>query len=128
VRPVEAVIPGATGGLLAALGRVEANWSLSTPATSPQWANRDDVSPVIHFVMTNVSIRDLRNHGGEIIDRVEHGEAVRVTRDGRPVAELRPLDAQRLTLPAILERFRSLPTMDPIALREDIDSVIDTSL
>ena len=40
------------------------------------------VSPVIHFVMTSVSIRDLRNHGGEIIDRVEHGEAVRVTRDG----------------------------------------------
>jgi prevent-host-death family protein len=89
---------------------------------------RDDVSPVIHFVMTNVSIRDLRNHGGEIIDRVEHGEAVRITRDGRPVAELRPLEAQRLTLPAILERFRSLPAMDPIALREDIDSVIDPSL
>lgn len=86
------------------------------------------VSPVIHFVMTSVSIRDLRNHGGEIIDRVEHGEAVRVTRDGRPVAELRPLDAQRLTLPAILERFRSLPAMDPVALREDIDSIIDTSL
>jgi len=89
---------------------------------------REAVSPVIHFVMTNVSIRDLRNHGGEIIDRVEHGEAVRVTRDGRPVAELRPLGAQRLTLPAILERFRSLPAMDSIALREDIDSVIDTSL
>jgi len=80
------------------------------------------------LLMTDVSIRDLRNHGGEIIDRVEHGEAVRVTRDGRPVAELRPLDAQRLSLPAILERFRSLPAMDPISLREDIDSVIDTRL
>jgi len=78
--------------------------------------------------MTNVSIRDLRNHGGEIIDRVEHGESVRVTRDGRPVAELRPLEAQRLALPAILERFRSLPAMDPAALRKDVDSVIDMSL
>jgi len=78
--------------------------------------------------MTNVSIRDLRNHGGEIIDRVEHGEAVLVTRDGRPVAELRPLGAQRLTLPAILERFRSLPPMDPTGLRKDVDSVFDTSL
>ena len=78
--------------------------------------------------MTNVSMRDLRNRGGEIIDRVEHGEVVRVTRDGRPVAELRPLEAQRLTLPAVLERFRSLPAMDPAALREDIDSVIDPSL
>ncbi|MGD0875765.1 MAG: type II toxin-antitoxin system prevent-host-death family antitoxin [Acidimicrobiales bacterium] len=78
--------------------------------------------------MNNVSIRDLRNHGGEIIDRVEHGEAVRVTRDGRPVAELRPLEDQRLTLPAILERFRYLPAIEPAALREDIDSVIDTIL
>jgi prevent-host-death family protein len=78
--------------------------------------------------MVNVSIRDLRNHGGEIIDRVEHGEAVRVTRDGRPVAELRPLEAQRLTLPVVLERFRFLPAMDPTALREDVDSVIDTRL
>jgi len=78
--------------------------------------------------MTNVSIRDLRNHGGEIVERVEHGEAVQITRDGRPVAELRPLGAQRLTLPAILERFRSLPSMDPAALRRDIDSVVDMSL
>jgi antitoxin (DNA-binding transcriptional repressor) of toxin-antitoxin stability system len=70
--------------------------------------------------MNNVSIRDLRNHGGEIIDRVE--------RDGRPVAELRPLEDQRLTLPAILERFRYLPAIEPAALREDIDSVIDTIL
>jgi prevent-host-death family protein len=80
------------------------------------------------LLMTDASIRDLRNHGGEIIDRVEHGEAVRVTRDGRPVAELRPLDAQRLSLPAVLERFRSLPTMDATALRKDVDSVIDMSL
>jgi len=78
--------------------------------------------------MANVSIRDLRNHGGEIIDRVEHGEALRVTRDGRPVAELRPLEAKRLALPAVLERFRGLPPMDPTTLREDVDSVIDTRL
>jgi prevent-host-death family protein len=129
MRPVEAVIPERrvdSWRLAVAWKRSRSSYSGST---SPEWAEGEtDVSPVIHLVMTNVSIRDLRNHGGEIIDRVEHGEAVRVTRDGRPVAELRPLEAQRLTLPAILERFRSLPAMDPIALREDIDSVIDTSL
>jgi len=38
------------------------------------------------------------------------------------------LEAQRLALPAILERFRSLPAMDPAALRKDVDSVIDMSL
>ena len=44
------------------------------------------------------------------------------------MAELRPLEAKRLTLPAVLERFRSLPAMDPTALRREVDSVIDMSL
>jgi len=78
--------------------------------------------------MTNVSIRDLRNHGGEIVERVEHGEAIQITRGGRPVAELRPLGVQRLALAAILERFGSLPAIDPIALRKDIDAVVDTTI
>jgi prevent-host-death family protein len=78
--------------------------------------------------MDNVSIRELRNHGGEVVERVEHGEAVRITRDGRPVAELRPLEAARLTLPALLARFRSLPPMNPANLRKDIDGVFDSSL
>ena len=38
-----------------------------------------------------VTVRDLRNRGGEVLDRVERGESVIVTRDGRPVAKLRPL-------------------------------------
>jgi prevent-host-death family protein len=36
-------------------------------------------------------VRDLRNNGGEVLRRVEHGERIVVTRDGTPVAELRPL-------------------------------------
>ena len=39
-----------------------------------------------------MSIRDLRNHGGEILDSVVRGATVRVTRQGRPFAELRPLN------------------------------------
>ncbi len=27
----------------------------------------------------------------EVLDRVEHGETIRITRDGHPVAELRPV-------------------------------------
>ena len=78
--------------------------------------------------MDNVSIRELRNHGGEVVERVEHGEAVCITRDGRPVAELRPLEHARLTLPVVLERFRSLPRMNSATFRRDIDAVIDSSL
>jgi len=44
--------------------------------------------------MRNVSIRDLQNHGGEVIDRVVRGERVTITKDGRAVAELRHSDHQ----------------------------------
>jgi len=77
--------------------------------------------------MDDVSIRELRNHGGEVVERVEHGEAVRITRDGRPVAELRPLETACLRLPVVLARFRGLPPIDPAALRSDIADIIDSS-
>ncbi len=32
--------------------------------------------------MESVSVRELRNHGGEVLDRGARGEAVFVTRDG----------------------------------------------
>ena len=32
--------------------------------------------------------RDLRNHGGEIVERAERGERLTITRAGTPVAEL----------------------------------------
>lgn len=35
-------------------------------------------------------MRELRNHGGEVLDRVARGEVLVVTRDGAEVAELRP--------------------------------------
>jgi len=78
--------------------------------------------------MTPVSIRDLRNHGGDVVDRVERGETVTVTRAGRPVAELRPVPKAGLTADELLGRCRRLPVVDPAALRRDIDAVIDTSL
>jgi prevent-host-death family protein len=43
-------------------------------------------------------------HGGDVVGRVEAGEHVTVTRDGRPVAELRPLRSRGISLVALLER------------------------
>jgi len=40
------------------------------------------------LAMAEVSIRELGNHGGEVIDRVARGEQLTVTRSGKPVAEL----------------------------------------
>lgn len=78
--------------------------------------------------MASVSIRDLRNKGGEVLERVEHGELIVVTRDGRPVAELRPLPRRSPGPAELIARRRHLPAMDPESLRRDIDSVLDSSL
>lgn len=73
-------------------------------------------------------MRDLRNHGGEVIDRVLAGEEVTVTRDGVAVAELRPLPRPRVGKNALIERFRGLPPVDPDKLRADVDALVDQSL
>lgn len=78
--------------------------------------------------MTDVSIRDLRNHGGEVVDRVAAGERVTITRDGRPIAELLPIGRPPLTADVLVERWRRLPAMDADAFRRDVDAVIDQSL
>jgi prevent-host-death family protein len=78
--------------------------------------------------MDTVTIRDLRNHGGEVVGRVEAGERVTVTRDGRPVAELRPLRSRGISAAALLERWCRVPAVDSGALRRDVDSVIDQTL
>jgi prevent-host-death family protein len=78
--------------------------------------------------MTEVAVRDLRNHGGEILERVAGGEAMTVTRDGRPIAELRPLPRRPLQASLLLERWRSVPEVDPVRLRADIDEVLDPAL
>ena len=78
--------------------------------------------------MDTVSVRDLRNRGGEVLARVEHGEAVIVTRDGRPVAELRPLPRRSATAAELIARRRNLPPVDPERLRDDVDTLIDQGL
>ena len=77
--------------------------------------------------MANVTVRELRNQGGWIIERVLAGELLTVTRDGTPVAELRPLRGPAMTSVALLERWRVLPPVDPDSLRRDIDETVDQS-
>lgn len=74
-----------------------------------------------------VSIRELRNHGGEVVDRVARGERVTVTRSGRPVAELRPVAKNPLPVASLLARWRRLPVVDPARLRSDLDTLLDPS-
>jgi prevent-host-death family protein len=78
--------------------------------------------------MSEASIRDLRNHGGEVVERARRGERITITRDGEPVAEVVPLPRARLSAEALIQRFRKLPTVDPQRLRAEIDAVVDQSL
>lgn len=78
--------------------------------------------------MTEVSIRELRNHGGDVIDRAARGEQITITRSGRPVAELRGIDREPLTAEKLIARRRNLPPIDYTKMRAELDAIIDPSL
>ena len=78
--------------------------------------------------MSDVTIRELRNHGGDVIERVLAGECLTVTRAGNPVAELRPLPKQGIDATALLQRWKNLPRVNADEFRRDVDAVLDASL
>jgi prevent-host-death family protein len=78
--------------------------------------------------MAEVSIRELRNHGGDIVDRAARGEQITITRSGKAVAELRTVAHPPLSAQTLLDRRRLLPAVDLVALRRDIDEALDASL
>jgi prevent-host-death family protein len=78
--------------------------------------------------MREITIRDLRNKGREVLDRVRRGETLTVTRGGRPVAELRPLPRQPAAAIALLDTWRNLPAVDAVRFRADIDAIIDAEV
>lgn len=74
-----------------------------------------------------MGIRELRNHGGDVIERVQAGEHIVVTKSGKPVAEIRPLRST-LGRDELVARWRRLPRVDPEAFRRDIDEAVDFTL
>ncbi|MGH9209750.1 MAG: type II toxin-antitoxin system Phd/YefM family antitoxin [Acidimicrobiales bacterium] len=75
-----------------------------------------------------VTIRELRNHGGDVVARVAAGEPVVVTRSGEPVARLIPFRRRGLDAATLLSRWRLLPPVDAGRLRADLDEVLDSSV
>ena len=78
--------------------------------------------------MGTVTIPDLRNHGGKIVDRVEAGETLTVTRAGKPVAELTRIKRPKLTSEEFFARWRHLEPVDPVKFRADVDKLFDTTI
>jgi prevent-host-death family protein len=78
--------------------------------------------------VSEVSIRDLRNHVGEVVDRAARGESITITRAGTPVAQLRSLPPRPLSAEQLLARWRRLPAVDAVALKADIGATLDSRL
>ena len=71
-----------------------------------------------------VTVRELRNQGGQVLDRVLAGEQLTITRDGQAVAELSPLSIPT-NLTTLKKRASKLKAIDPISLRNDLDEIVD---
>ena len=71
-----------------------------------------------------VTVRELRNQGGQVLDRVLAGEQLTITRDGQPVAELSPLSVPT-NLTTLKKRAAKHKAIDPISLRNDLDEIVD---
>ncbi len=78
-----------------------------------------------------IAQRELRNENAKVIDEVVAGESFVVTRNGIPVAELRPLFAPRRTVvpkSAIADFAETGPRIDTKRFRADLDNFVDQEL
>ena len=78
--------------------------------------------------MDTVTVRELRNHGGEVLDRVARGESLVVTRDGAEVAQIMPMRRRTRKSADLIAARRTLPKLDLDRLRADLDRVLDPGL
>ncbi|QZA09016.1 type II toxin-antitoxin system prevent-host-death family antitoxin [Mycolicibacter heraklionensis] len=78
-----------------------------------------------------IAQRDLRNNNAKVVDAVVAGETFVVTRNGEPVAELRPLRAARrtfITRGEVAALAGTAVRIDHRQFRADLDRVIDQGI
>lgn len=74
--------------------------------------------------MADVASRELRNNTRGVLDRVEGGEDIRITVDGRPVAVLVPVDRRRPRMPRVEFLRRLADAQADPALREELRAML----
>jgi prevent-host-death family protein len=82
-------------------------------------------------VARTIAQRELRNDNAKVIEAVAAGESFVITRNGEPVAELRPIGhVRRVFVPRaeVLAAASQGPHLDRIQFRKDLDRVIDQGL
>ena len=76
-----------------------------------------------------INQRELRNDSAAILREVQAGQTIVVTRNGVPVAELRPVPPRRFVPRSVIaDAARRAPRVDVRRLRDDLDSVVDQAL
>lgn len=82
-----------------------------------------------HLIMRTITQRQLRNESGTILRDVQAGQTVIVTRNGVPVAELRPIAPRRFVpRAAIADAARGAPRIDGVRFRADLDAIVEQSV
>ena len=75
-----------------------------------------------------ISQRELRNDSAAVLRAVQAGQSFVVTRNGVPVAELRPVSPRRFApRAAIAEAAKRAPRIDAEQFRLDVDASVDPS-
>lgn len=76
-----------------------------------------------------ITQRELRNESAAVLREVEAGRTVVVTRNGTPVAELRPIQPRQFVPRSILaDAVSRAPRIDADGFRADLDAVVDQHL
>ena len=73
----------------------------------------------------SIPLRDLRNNSATVLQRVQRGESLVVTKDGEPIAEVVPLKRQPFSKESLLELWAHLPRVDSARLRREVDELMD---
>lgn len=79
--------------------------------------------------MRTITQRELRNDSGAVLREVQAGNTVVVSRNGEPIAELRPVSRRTFVpRPIIADAAATAGRVDYEQFRTDLDHVVDQSI
>ena len=76
-----------------------------------------------------INQRELRNESAAVLREVRAGYSIVVTRNGDPIAELRPIQPRRFAPRGVIAEAASrAPSIDAAQFRNEVDAMVDQSV
>ena len=75
-----------------------------------------------------VNQRDLRNFSAKVLREVQAGQIINVTRNGEPVAELRPVQPRHFASRGAIAEAARAAQIDAKRFRDDVDATVNQSV